>query len=261
MRESVFFYQKVAEPNFPFSNPPTVDIDQWFIQEIYQKPTLKARADLYPFEGKESRILDILSPLQSLTFNFDPELGKTLGLHGKSLPLTTISNAPMGAPPGNNGVVIQRFDHNVRIFVWDVMSGTWIGLQIPDVAIVNQILNTGTDGQILVKNSLVPFGLNWADTGSFIHHEEVNFGATGVRSKTFTLSDPDVLVGQHHVMAFQSANAATGRSQDENEMDAIMYRAVPGPSNGQITVYADSLFGPVAGLYVLHFIVTPMHIM
>lgn len=259
MVQSFFLYQRLATSPFPFPDAAPVNLDEWFVQELYQRPTFRPQPYLYPIGGDEPVIFDVLTPLKGLTLKLDDDISTILSLHGKVLPITTIKNAPMGRPPGGVGALIQRFDHNVRIFVWDNDSSTWIGLAIPDVSVVNTILTTGLDGQILVKDSLVPFGLKWADTGSFFHDVDLDFGATGVRSKTFVISDPDVRVGIHHITALHSADISDSRPQDENEMDAIIYRATPGPLDGQITIYADSLFGPVSGKYNLHYMATIKH--
>jgi hypothetical protein len=104
----------------------------------------------------------------------------------------------------------------------------------------------GRNGQVYAKNSMG----REAIVTTFSTQREIDFGPMGTRSKTFTISDPDVL-STSQVMAFQSGKAATGRSADENEMDALSLRCVSG--DGQFTLYADSLFGPVAGRYVIDY--------
>lgn len=68
--------------------------------------------------------------------------------------------------------------------------------------------------------------------------------APGVVSQSFAVSDPRVRVGRA-VSMWQVADAPTGKSQDENEMDSFHCRAVA--AAGQFTAYIDSQFGPVAG--------------
>jgi len=75
---------------------------------------------------------------------------------------------------------------------------------------------------------------------------EVNFGATPTRTGVFVIVDASVTT-QSQVTAFQDGNAATGRPQDENEMDALICRCAVG--TGQFTMYVDSLLGPVTGLF------------
>ena len=79
---------------------------------------------------------------------------------------------------------------------------------------------------------------------------EIDFGSTPTRGATFTVTDSDV-TGTSKIMAVQSGAAATGKDQDENEMDALILRAAPG--TGQFTLYADSLFGPVVGNFKINY--------
>lgn len=64
---------------------------------------------------------------------------------------------------------------------------------------------------------------------------EIDFGLSSVRSKTFVITDADVTPSSL-IMANHSAKAATGKSQDENEMDSILFKAVAG--SGEFTLYA-----------------------
>lgn len=66
----------------------------------------------------------------------------------------------------------------------------------------------------------------------------------GASSGSFVISDPRATSGRA-VSIWQDAGAPTGKSQDENEMDSFVCRAVA--TAGQITVFIDSLFGPVTG--------------
>jgi len=73
-------------------------------------------------------------------------------------------------------------------------------------------------------------------------------GGTGspTISKTFEIADANLHAGNMLLM-MHSARAATGRAQDENELDTFACRAVA--YEGGLTAYIDSLTGPVAGLY------------
>ena len=91
--------------------------------------------------------------------------------------------------------------------------------------------------------------------GSFLgkvllRETEIDF-TTPSRQKKFTLSDEQATAGDK-IIAFHSGNAATGRSSDENELDALLVRSVC-LTNGTITFYVDSLFGPAHGKYKLHY--------
>jgi hypothetical protein len=103
-----------------------------------------------------------------------------------------------------------------------------------------------TDGRVYAKNWLG----SEAIVTTFSKRIEIDFGSLGTRSKTFTISDPDVLLTSQ-VTAVQSGTAATGRAQDENEMDVLNLRCVSGSE--EFTLYADSLLGPVAGRYVIDY--------
>ena len=96
----------------------------------------------------------------------------------------------------------------------------------------------------------------WASPGASstnIKETEVDFGtAVNQRSKSFTVTDADVS-GTSQLIVTHALSAATGKSQDENEMDALVCRAVPG--TGQFTVFVESLFGSVAGPFKLHYLV------
>jgi hypothetical protein len=86
-----------------------------------------------------------------------------------------------------------------------------------------------------------------------IKETEVDFGmALNQRAKSFTVTDADV-GATNQLLVFQSLAAATAKSQDENEMDALMCRAVAG--SGQFTVYAESLFGSVTSTFKLNYLI------
>ena len=73
---------------------------------------------------------------------------------------------------------------------------------------------------------------------------EIDFGGTATRSKTFTITDAEVTTASL-ILIGHSAKAATGRSQDENEMDTLLLRAAPG--TGEFTLYADAFPNFVSG--------------
>jgi hypothetical protein len=82
---------------------------------------------------------------------------------------------------------------------------------------------------------------------------ELDFGtAIGTKSKSFTVVDASVTSSNRIIMQHSLA-AATGRAQDENELDTFTVRCVAG--SGQFTAYADSLFGSVAGVYRFNYLV------
>jgi hypothetical protein len=85
---------------------------------------------------------------------------------------------------------------------------------------------------------------------------EIDFGSIPTRYKTATITDSLVAPGQYILMN-QAADAASGRSQDENEMDPILARAVAG--TGQFTAYLTALEGPVVGLYRFNYRLMQLH--
>ena len=75
---------------------------------------------------------------------------------------------------------------------------------------------------------------------------ELDFGALPVREGKFAVNDTRV-TATSNVLMLQSGQAPTGKSADENELDAIDCRCTPAP--GQFTAYLSSLFGPVSGKF------------
>ena len=89
-------------------------------------------------------------------------------------------------------------------------------------------------------------------TGATITEIEVDFGASAVRSKRFTITDAAVTASSK-IVVMQSGKAATGRSADENEMDMLHFRAIPGA--GAFTLLADCLTGRVNGKYKANYLI------
>jgi hypothetical protein len=110
---------------------------------------------------------------------------------------------------------------------------------------------TITPGQMIMA---IPIGgLTWQcldmSKGSVLS-AEIDFGSIPTYSKTFTVSSPGITTS-HKIVVTQSAEAATGRSQDENEMDALILSAVAGTD--QFTLYATAVPGPVTGKYKINY--------
>ena len=89
-------------------------------------------------------------------------------------------------------------------------------------------------------------------TGTTIKEIEVDFGASAVRSKRFTITDAAVSATSK-IMVMQSGKAATGRSADENEMDMLHFLATPG--SGTFVLIADCLTGRVNGKYKANYLI------
>lgn len=81
---------------------------------------------------------------------------------------------------------------------------------------------------------------------------EIDFGARAVRSASFTVTDPQVTPSSR-ILAYQSGEAAAGQQSDNNEMDAIAFRAAAG--SGQFTLYASVTEGfAVLGRYKVDYL-------
>lgn len=80
------------------------------------------------------------------------------------------------------------------------------------------------------------------------HFKELEFdvGSTPLRAAKLTISDADVTTTSF-IMLSQSANAATGKVQDENEMDRLAFAALPGTQ--LFTLYVSALDGPITGKF------------
>lgn len=80
---------------------------------------------------------------------------------------------------------------------------------------------------------------------------EIDFGAAATKRKTFTIVDVDVSPTTL-ILIGHSAQAATGRSQDENEMDFLFLRAAGG--TGEFTLYADAFPNFVSGKFRVNYL-------
>ena len=97
------------------------------------------------------------------------------------------------------------------------------------------------------------FAAPTAEASVNIKQVEVDFGtALHQRAKSFTITDADVSPGSQ-LIVHQALDAATGKAQDENEMDTLLIRAAPG--TGQFTAFVESLCGSVAGAFKLNYLV------
>ena len=87
---------------------------------------------------------------------------------------------------------------------------------------------------------------------SGIAEVEIDFGAAALREKRFTITNAAVTAATK-IVATQSGKAATGRSADENEMDYLHLRAVPGA--GTFTLHAACLTGRVSGKFKVSYLI------
>jgi hypothetical protein len=141
---------------------------------------------------------------------------------------------------------------------------------------VNENINTSTDGYVEYHYpsgaSRVGFGLDLYQAVHITHNNvqgalqdldiaithsnyitkqiEIDFGTSPTNYKTFTVYDSDVTVSSL-IFPTQAGNAPTGRSADENEMDPIIFSAVP--DTGKFLLIASSKDGPVVGNYKVNY--------
>jgi len=80
---------------------------------------------------------------------------------------------------------------------------------------------------------------------------ELDFGLTPTYTGSFVVLDSTILTSSK-ISASQSADAPTGKSQDENEMDTINFKCVP-IAAGSFRVYAQSDNGPIIGNYKMNY--------
>lgn len=79
---------------------------------------------------------------------------------------------------------------------------------------------------------------------------EIDFGTRPTNYKTFSIVDLDVVPGSK-LFPTQAGNAPTGRDEDENEMDPIIFNAAP--KTGSFVLRATTIDGPVVGKYKVNY--------
>jgi hypothetical protein len=109
---------------------------------------------------------------------------------------------------------------------------------------------------LVIGSGGVPQQLQAGDTVSgasaTVTQIEIDLGASGVKSKKFTVTDAGVSASSAIVLT-QAGNAATGRFADENEMDILALRAIPGTGNFSLLV--DVLTGRANGKFKINYLV------
>lgn len=103
---------------------------------------------------------------------------------------------------------------------------------------LTKAVSVGTEGQ---EEVLIPA----------VREALIDFGASALKHKTFTVTDADVAPGML-ILVGHSAEAAPGRDQDENEMDTLFLRAVAG--TGEFTVYATAHPNRVSGAFYINYV-------
>lgn len=119
--------------------------------------------------------------------------------------------------------------------------------------IVDTIDFTGAGVSASVTGNVATVNIGGGGPGSFSATvTEIDFGVVPTISMTFTIIDAGVS-GTSIIVVCQSGAAATSRSADENEMDPIVFSAIPG--TGQFILIATALNGPVTGKYKANYAV------
>jgi hypothetical protein len=94
--------------------------------------------------------------------------------------------------------------------------------------------------------------LQGAGGSATITEIEIDFAGPAVRQKRFTITDA-AIVPTSKITVSQSGRAATGRAADENEMDQLVFAAIP--QTGTFILIASSQTGRVAGKYKANYMV------
>lgn len=79
---------------------------------------------------------------------------------------------------------------------------------------------------------------------------EIDFGSTPVREQSFQIVDINV-TPTSRIVAWESAETATGRVGVDQEWDQLLLAARPGP--GYFFLYASAVPGPVVGRRVIYY--------
>lgn len=82
-------------------------------------------------------------------------------------------------------------------------------------------------------------------SGATATEVEVDFGASPIVEKKFTVSDGSV-TGTSKIVVSMSASAPTGKSEDDNELDPVFFQA-GNPGSGSFDLIGRALCGPIVG--------------
>ena len=84
----------------------------------------------------------------------------------------------------------------------------------------------------------------WANAPSaaLAKQVEIDFGATGINTKIFTISDADVKATSF-IIPVTSSSAPTGKDADELEMDELTYNVTP--QSGQFLLRVEAVEGNI----------------
>ena len=116
----------------------------------------------------------------------------------------------------------------------------------------NVVLVQGANVTLTQSGSNITVAAAAGGSGTFtITQTAVNFGTTPTWGTVFTITDGAVNATSK-VIVVHSGNAATSKSEDENEMDYLLMNAAVSIS-GQFTLRAVAIPGPVVGTYTINY--------
>lgn len=102
--------------------------------------------------------------------------------------------------------------------------------------------------------SNVPILVAAESSALIVEQAEIDFGATPIKAKSFTITDAAVAATSHIIVQLAYV-APTGKSLDELEFDSFDFRAAPG--TGSFTLYARALEGSVADKFKINYMFNP----
>ena len=148
-----------------------------------------------------------------------------------------------------------------RYLIYGIGSGDWVGegKNIAEYDGVSWIFITKSEGMILYvkdENRWYSYIASWEifppQSGAVVKQTEIDFGATPISEKEFTIVDSDVLITSKLIgnIAYE---APTGKDLDELEMDAIDLKFQAGVS--LFKIYAKGLEGYLHDKFKINYIV------
>ena len=158
---------------------------------------------------------------------------------------TTVTEQIVSVTPTDSSISLSPLIQTINVEVADPAKVGATGATIESISVVDDTLTMSmTDGRELTAT---------ITTTSIQKEIEIDFGEHSLAEKVFTIVDADVQTTSL-VSAFQSAKAATGKEQDENEMDKLLLCAVAG--DGSFTLYAQCFPNVVEGKFKINYLVS-----
>jgi hypothetical protein len=157
---------------------------------------------------------------------------------------TTVTEQIVSVTPTDSSISLSPLIQTINVEVADPAKVGEAGATIESISVADDTITMSmTDGRLLT-----------APIATAVQKEvEIDFGTHSLSEKVFTIVDADVQTTSL-ISAFQSAKAATGKDQDENEMDKLLLCAVAG--NGSFTLYAQCFPNVVEGKFKINYLVS-----